>query len=212
MTTDEPRGCLFAIFRLLGIGGGSSKEETLPYRLTDAFLSPTELSFFRVLQLAVSNRAVINCKVKLADIFYVINRRENVGHQNRIDRKHVDFLLCDPQTMQPLVGIELDDSSHQKAKRIERDELVDKVFETAGLPLLRVPARSAYSPQQLAAELAPHLTAPPQAAPVAAPIANEPPVCPKCGVPMVRRIAAKGPRTGQAFWGCPHYPNCRTKA
>jgi four helix bundle suffix protein len=36
-----------------------------------------------------------------------------------------------------------------------------------------------------------------------------PPDCPDCGKPMRRRIASKGPRSGQAFWGCSGYPDCR---
>ena len=34
------------------------------------------------------------------------------------------------------------------------------------------------------------------------------PACPRCGATMVRRIAKKGPTSGQAFWGCPRYPSC----
>lgn len=35
------------------------------------------------------------------------------------------------------------------------------------------------------------------------------PECPKCGRPMVERIARKGPSTGKTFWGCPGFPACR---
>ncbi len=36
------------------------------------------------------------------------------------------------------------------------------------------------------------------------------PVCPKCGAPMVKRIASKGARAGKAFYGCSRFPACRT--
>lgn len=35
------------------------------------------------------------------------------------------------------------------------------------------------------------------------------PKCPVCGSLMVRRISVKGERPGEAFWGCPNYPDCR---
>ena len=35
------------------------------------------------------------------------------------------------------------------------------------------------------------------------------PMCPKCGEPMVRRQARKGPNAGRDFWGCSGYPACR---
>src|SRR5687768_13442484 len=39
------------------------------------------------------------------------------SHRNRIDRKHVDFLLCHSEMMKPLVGLELDDQSHGRPDR-----------------------------------------------------------------------------------------------
>lgn len=35
------------------------------------------------------------------------------------------------------------------------------------------------------------------------------PACPRCAKPMVLRTARQGHRAGQAFWGCPDYPDCR---
>ena len=35
------------------------------------------------------------------------------------------------------------------------------------------------------------------------------PSCPSCQSPMVRRVARRGPRKGQPFWGCSRYPTCR---
>ena len=34
------------------------------------------------------------------------------------------------------------------------------------------------------------------------------PCCPKCGKTMLQRRAHKGSKNGQAFWGCPAYPDC----
>ncbi len=38
---------------------------------------------------------------------------------------------------------------------------------------------------------------------------SDTPTCPACGKPMRRRTAGKGPRAGQAFWGCSGFPDCR---
>lgn len=35
------------------------------------------------------------------------------------------------------------------------------------------------------------------------------PTCPKCGIPMVKRVAKKGDNIGEEFWGCPNFPRCR---
>jgi hypothetical protein len=39
--------------------------------------------------------------------------------------------------------------------------------------------------------------------------APEPPLCPRCGIPMALRTASKGRHMGQQFWGCRHFPRCR---
>ncbi len=46
------------------------------------------------------------------------------------------------------------------------------------------------------------------APPIAARVVSDP-ICPKCARTMVRRTARTGANTGQAFWGCSAYPQCR---
>ena len=79
--------------------------------------------------------------------------RENT---NKIDRKHVDFLLCNPRAVRPFLGIELDDKSHQRDDRQERDQFVDQVFAAVGIPLVRVPVKHTYSLQEVQALLQPY--------------------------------------------------------
>lgn len=35
------------------------------------------------------------------------------------------------------------------------------------------------------------------------------PACPKCGSPMVQRVARSGTNAGKTFWGCSTFPTCR---
>ena len=35
------------------------------------------------------------------------------------------------------------------------------------------------------------------------------PICPKCGKPMLKRMARKGINSGKEFWSCSGYPACR---
>ena len=37
---------------------------------------------------------------------------------------------------------------------------------------------------------------------------SDAPLCPKCGKPMIKRIAKKGINAGKEFWSCSAYPNC----
>ena len=217
----------FIVDLLAGEGKGESSAQTaeFPYNLRDNFLSPAELSFYSVLRNAINGRATLSTKVALGDLFYV-KKGDDASrwrvYTNKIDRKHVDFLLCDSGTMQPLVGIELDDKSHQRPDRQERDAFVDQVFAAAKLPLLHVPAQRGYIVEQIAAQIAPYVSvatstsssnAPSaklsQPMPASPPQANEAPRCPKCGSEMILRTAKSGANAGNKFWGCSNYPSCR---
>jgi hypothetical protein len=202
-------------------------QQEFPYALRDDFLSPAEQSFYQVLKSVVDGRLVICPKVALADLFFAKtgDARQNRVALNRIDRKHVDFLLCEPKTMRPVVGIELDDKSHDRPERRERDTFVAGVFEAAKLGLIRVPAKQGYAASELKNLLSQHLDSGPTA-PVAAPgpqpttqgpaaefpesSSSSTPRCPKCGGGMVLRTAKTGANQGGKFWGCSNFPKCRS--
>ncbi len=192
------------------------QNKALPYRLRDDFLSPAEFSFFKIITSLVSPKLSIQSKVRLADIFFVARPNENYAYFNRIAQKHLDFLVCDSMTMKPIIGIELDDSSHRNNNRQVRDEFVESVCEVAGFPLLRIPAKSTYNSREIATQIAPFLN---NILPIS-PISSEPqhemiksdtsvPLCPKCDIPMVLRTVAKGEHKGKQFYGCENFPNCR---
>jgi len=49
------------------------------------------------------------------------------------------------------------------------------------------------------------------AAPTPEKIEKDAPIlCPKCGAPMIKRKATKGPNVGNEFYGCSAYPKCRS--
>jgi len=104
MTPQENKGCLTALLQWLGLAPKPEAESTFPYHLPDDFLSPAEISFYHVLRTVISaDDAVICAKVALGDLFYAQtgDYGQNWSWMNRIDRKHVDLLLCDPKTMAP---------------------------------------------------------------------------------------------------------------
>ncbi len=204
-TSSNKSGCLGTLFKLLGFAPSSSDTEPFPFRLRDDFLSPAEISFYHVLLSAVGDRFTVCPKVNLNDIFFVSRPDKNQAARNRISRKHVDFLLCDRRSMRPCMGIELDDSSHECEDRQARDALVQRVFDAAGLTLLRFAAQRAYSITEVASRLSLPFDrgVTPPSLPVSADTAVAP-SCPKCGIPLVIRSGGHG-----RFFGCSNFPRCR---
>jgi hypothetical protein len=116
-------------------------------------------------------------------------------------------LLCDPLTARPLVAIELDDQSHNRADRQLRDKFVDGVFAAAALPLVHVAVRPQYNVEKVRN----FMKAKVEAAPVNETEPAEPvyPLCPDCNTPMILRTAKRGSKAGNQFWGCANYPQCK---
>jgi hypothetical protein len=116
-------------------------------------LTPAEQAFFSVIEPLVRSSCAISTKVRLADLFAVIPGRGQQAAFNKISRKHIDFVLTEPATSRILCAIELDDSSHKRTDRIERDDFVNELFAVHGMPLLRVPFAWTYNVPGLRSEL-----------------------------------------------------------
>jgi len=196
--------------------------DAYPYRKAGALFSPAERSFLGVLEEACGNDFKVFGKVRVADVVTPLAGMDGSRRQsafNRISSKHFDFLLCSASDLSVACVIELDDRSHQEAKRQARDQFLRGVCGAASLPLLQFPAKRSYSVkevresvQEALAKSAGSSVAP---SPVMQPMSSQAPesvaepLCPKCSTPMVRRKGRRGALAGKDFWGCPNYPKCR---
>ena len=79
-------------------------------------------------------------KVRLLDL---VEPRKGAEHYKslfyKIQAKHVDFLICD-QDLHIKAVVELDDNSHKKTDRQERDRFVDQVLTSCGYKVIRTRA------------------------------------------------------------------------
>jgi ssDNA-binding Zn-finger/Zn-ribbon topoisomerase 1 len=224
MANNNP-GCLGFLFQLFGVKlKNTNKEvvESLPYAMRDDFLSPSEFAFYKILSLVIPKEFVIFTKVALKDIFFVTekDRSKQSTYLNKISKKHVDFLVCNASSMKAVCGIELDDTSHARQDRMIRDEFVNEVFKTAGLPLIRYTNKRSYVLAEVEEKLQTIInptkveTVSFQTSTIGEKIeSNEnstmTPLCPKCHTPFVLRLAKSGKNVGKQFYGCSNYPKCR---
>jgi hypothetical protein len=137
---------------------GSKTPGDFPYERVNALFSPAERSFLGVLDQALGDQFRVMGKVRLAD---VISVRRGLGRSawqsafNQIQSKHLDFIVCDPDNLSVLFVLELDDNTHEQARRKDRDAFVASALTAAGIPLHRFPARRAYSVSEIRATLMP---------------------------------------------------------
>ena len=139
---------------------GDDDLRTHEFRRRD-FLSAAEDQFLRALWASLGNRYYVVMKVGLWSVVKNVEQ----GDWNKISQKHLDFLLCEPTSMTPVLAIELDDPSHDSVSAQARDEQKNIILEKVGLPLLRIRTARQYNPLELAGLISQKLAplAPPQA-------------------------------------------------
>lgn len=153
MNTLVVSGLVLLVLLLLAVFWTRGKKgKPLPYDVQETLFSPAERSFLGVLDLAVGDKARVFAKVRVAD---VLTPEAGMGKSkwqqafNKISAKHLDYLLCHPADLSFICAIELDDSSHRQQKRRARDSFLKAAFDSAGLPLLQIPASSHYQVEEL---------------------------------------------------------------
>lgn len=185
-------------------------KEQLPYRLREKFLTYTELALLSVLRQMSDGHYVVCPKVALNDIFYIQRPNENVHFYNKIFRKHIDFLLCEPDSMKPSFGVDLvKPVAKKKEKTRSTDQFMEELFISAGLPLVHVPSSESYGLDDLVHlfQLAVVKVKEAQKA-QETDASDSAPFCPECGLVMVLRIHRKGPHKGKRYYGCLNAPEC----
>ena len=95
-------------------------------------MTKVENNFYKVLQKVIPSGTVLVPQVALSSLVKTSNR----SYRNKVDRKSVDFVLFKDYYFNPLLVIELDDSTHKRIDRIERDHFVDLVLLKANLPII----------------------------------------------------------------------------
>jgi len=151
---------IFAVVAVAAFLAATFKKRAAPqsgvYYLRQKLFSAAERSFLGVMEGALPAGFRVFGKVRLEDIFGVkagLDRPARTAARNRINRKHVDFLIVRSADLRPVAGIELDDSSHEAEDRQERDAFVNEVFASGGIPLLHFPAQKTYAPHELSRQL-----------------------------------------------------------
>ena len=136
-------GCIAAVVLLVAFF--SLRSSPYPYERRGVMLGPAEINFFRTLQSAVREDWIILSMVRLTDVIKVRPKtRQHQIWQSRIFGKHIDFVICDYETLEVKLAIELDNASQRRADRRARDRFVNTALTAAGLPLLRVKMEEKY--------------------------------------------------------------------
>jgi hypothetical protein len=71
-------------------------------------------------------------------------------YRGKIRSRHIDFVLCDKKNnYKPVLGIQLNDSSHKFKKVKEVDDFKNKVFKDSDLPLISFWVQKNYNNERI---------------------------------------------------------------
>lgn len=115
------------------------------YIKKDYLLTKTELKFYKSLKQITDELNLVICpQVTL----YQIVQNKSFKDFNKIQSKSIDFVIAEPNLKIKLC-IELDDYTHQKSKRIKRDEFINKLFTDLNIKLIRIQVQNFYNLEEL---------------------------------------------------------------
>lgn len=101
------------------------------YEVKESLLSATEIEYYRVLDSLLGGNYLIYPQINLAT---VIDKKRPKGFRTELFR-NADFGVFD-FNFRPLLLIEINDNSHLRKDRAERDESVNEICKNAKLPIV----------------------------------------------------------------------------
>src|SRR3989344_4532815 len=134
-----------------GFDFGAKEKAKYSYKRKQFFLTAAEHKCYDALVAAVGADYYVFAQVHLPTLLaHTVRGQDWRAAFAHINRKSVDFVLCDKVYISPKLAIELDDKSHERPDRIERDVEVERILKEAGIPLLRLENHGNFNPSDIA--------------------------------------------------------------
>ena len=122
-----------------------------PFDKKETIFTPAEKNFQNLVEQAMGSEYRIINRVKLSDVVAVRSgistKAEQVAIKNA-DKKYVDFIICDRNSMKLLGVIDLVDTQG-KGYKIKKDWFVSGVLEAASIPHLRIKVKANYTVNEI---------------------------------------------------------------
>lgn len=120
----------------------ASEYDLSKYYRKDSILTPVEKWMYNIIKETISEEYIIAPKVGMKDFVGVKSGNDYIKHFGHITQKHIDFLVCNKENLSPILGIEIDDLSHQKNNRKKRDQDNDQIYNAIGLKIIHIPTNT----------------------------------------------------------------------
>lgn len=115
------------------------KKSQYKYYAKSYVMTSRENECFKILNEIFSSKWFVVPQVHLSALldYRVKGQNWNAAFRH-INGKSVDFVLIGKESYKVICAIELDDSTHSRSDRIERDAEIERMFKEARIPLARI--------------------------------------------------------------------------
>ena len=136
------------LVKLLNNKNLNNTDNNIKYLIKQNPMTETEIKFIKELKKITDiNNLIILPQVQLQSIFHTINNKD-ITSFNKIKSKSIDFAIVDNNYNYKLF-IELDDYTHNRKNRIQRDQFINELFKTYNLKLKRIKVQNNYNIEDL---------------------------------------------------------------
>lgn len=136
------------LVKLLNDKNLNKNDNNIKYLIKQNPMTDTEIKFIRELKKITDiNNLIILPQVQLQSIFHTINNKD-ITSFNKIKSKSIDFAIVDNNYNYKLF-IELDDYTHNRKNRMQRDQFINELFKTYNLKLKRIKVQNNYKIEDL---------------------------------------------------------------
>jgi len=114
-----------------------NQKNYLHYKKRFSVMTHAEQAYFKKLQETYDQQYYIFPQINLDKLVEVTTKKSYYHYFNKINRKSVDFVIADKNTLETIKVIELDDWTHGLEKRKERDDFINNVLEVCSIIKIR---------------------------------------------------------------------------
>lgn len=128
----------------------NAKKRIPHFQRNQSLLGSQQRAFYAALIRAVGPQPLVFARVNLAHLVEHPGEDPNYqDHWRRVCRRWLDFVICSPTSVSPILAIKLETRLERKRRTMGRLDVLDDTLSSARIPLLRVSLADQYDPVEL---------------------------------------------------------------
>ena len=128
----------------------NAKKRIPHFERNKSLLAPQQMAFYAALIRAVGPQPLVFARVNLAHLVQHPGEDPDYqGHWRRVCRRWLDFVICSPTSVSPILAIKLETRIERKRRTLGKLDVLDDTLSSARIPLLRVALAEHYDPKEL---------------------------------------------------------------